>query len=257
MNLYIKQQVVQSMNLSIIRENFYWPKMERDVMRHIARCRTRHIAKSHGSNTSLYTPLPTPKAPWQDISLDFVVGLPRTQRNKDSIMVIVDRFSKMAHFIPCNKTLDASNVADLYFREIVRLHGIPITMTSDRDSKFTGHFWRTLWRKLGTQLQFITTAHPQIDGQTEVVNRSLGHLLRSFIGKSIRQWDLLLPQVEFAYNNSINRTTGCSPFEIVYGVMPTTPLDLVPIPTDSKFSSDAEERARQIKKLHEKVFENI
>src|SRR2546430_5026138 len=130
--------------LSIIRENFYWPKMERDVMRHIARCRTCHIAKSHGSNTGLYTPLPTPKAPWQDISLDFVVGLYRTQRNKDSVMVVVDRFSKMAHFILCNKTLDASNVADLYFREIVRLHGIPITMTSDRDSKFTGHFWRTL-----------------------------------------------------------------------------------------------------------------
>jgi hypothetical protein len=239
--------------LTLVQENFTWPKMVRDVLRHVKQCQICHLAKSHKQNTGLYIPLPVPNAPWEDISLDFVVGLPRTQRNKDSIMVVVDRFSKMAHFVPCNKTLDASHVADLYFREIVRLHGIPKTITSDRDSKFVGHFWRTLWRKLETILQFSSAYHPQTDGQTEVVNRSLGNLLRSFVGKNIRQWDLLLAQAEFAYNRSTSQTTGCSPFEAVYGLNPISPLDLAPIPATIQFSGDADERAKGIKKLHEQI----
>jgi hypothetical protein len=139
----------------------------------------------------------------------------------------------------------------------VKLHGIPNTITSDRDPKFVGHFWRTLWRKMGTKLQFSSAYHPQTDGQTEIVNRSLGNLLRSLVGDNICQWDLVLPQAEFAYNRSNNKTTGKSPFEVVYGCNPKTPLDLVSLPISHSYSGDADERAKAIKDLHEQVSKRI
>ncbi|GKV49807.1 hypothetical protein SLEP1_g56538, partial [Rubroshorea leprosula] len=228
-----------------------------NVIRHIQRCKVCHQAKTINQNTGLYLPLPIPTSPWEDVSMDFVLGLPRTQRSKDSIMVVVDRFSKMAHFIACQKTNDASLIVELYFREIVRLHGVPKTITSDRDVKFMSHFWRTLWRKMGTQLQFSSASHPQTDGQTEAINKILGNLLRSFVGKNLRQWDLVLAQVEFAYNNCSNQATGKCPFEVVYGVRPLSPLDLAPLPTSRQFSADAEQRAKEIKKLHEEVREKL
>ena len=193
-------------------------------------CRVCHLAKTRSQNNGLYTPLPVPKAPWEDISLDFVVGLPRTQRNKDSI-VVVDRFSKMSHFIPCNKTNNASYEAELYFKDIVKLHGVPRTMVSDRDSKYLSHFWRTLWRKLGTLLTYSTSHHSQTNGQTEVTNRSLGNLLRSYVGENLKQRDMILPQIEFAYNWFLHQIIGMSPFEVVYGVNPIGPLDLLSYPT--------------------------
>ncbi|KAA0067526.1 Transposon Ty3-I Gag-Pol polyprotein [Cucumis melo var. makuwa] len=189
--------------------------------------------------------------------MDFVLGLPKTRRHHDSIFVVVDRFSKMAHFIPCNKTDDATNIANLFFREVVRLHGIPKTIVSDRDVKFLSHFWKVLWGKLGTKLLFSTTCHPQTDGQTEVVNRTLGALLRSLISKNLKSWEETLPFVEFAYNRAIHSTTHCSPFEVVYGFNPLTPLDLSPLPPNMFTSDAASSRVEYIKTLHKEIKERI
>ena len=122
-----------------------------------------------------------------------MLGLPRTFRRHDSILVVVDRFFKMAHFLPCSKTSDASKIAKLYFDEIVKLYGLPKTIVSDRDVCFMSYFWKTLWHLVGTKLKFSTTFHPQTKSQSKVVNRSLGNLLRCLMGEANRKWDSILP----------------------------------------------------------------
>ena len=146
--------------LDVLHDHFYWPNMKKDVAKICDKCIVCKQAKSKLKPHGLYMPLPVPRSPWIDISMDFMLGLPRTRRGHDSIYVVVDRFSKMAHFIACRKTNDAQHVADLFFKEVVRLHGMPRTIVSDRDAKFLSYFWKTLWGKLGTKLLFSTICHP-------------------------------------------------------------------------------------------------
>jgi hypothetical protein len=178
---------------SKLNSSYYWPGMRADVKKFVDRCRICQHTKGKRKNTGLYQPLPIPERPWDAVSMDFILGLPRTQRGYDSIFVVVDIFSKMAHFIPCQKTSDATHIANLFFKEVVRLHGLPRSIVSDRDTKFVGNFWRTLWKKLGTSLSFSSVYHPQMDGQTEVMNKSLGDLLRSLVTEHHSQWDHILP----------------------------------------------------------------
>ncbi|KAH0652710.1 hypothetical protein KY289_030388 [Solanum tuberosum] len=239
--------------LEILSEHFYWPSMRKDVEKVCSYCLECKQAKSRTLPHGLYTPLPVSNSPWIDISMDFILGLPRTKYGKDSIFVVVDRFSKMARFIPCKKTNDASHVADLFVKEVVKLHGIPRTIVSDRDAKFLSHFWRILWGKLGTKLLFSTSCHPQTDGQTEVVNRTLGNMLRAVLKGKLTSWEDYLPIVEFAYNRTFHSSTGKTPFEVVYGFNPLTPLDLLPLPTNDFANLDGKTKADMMKKIHEQT----
>jgi hypothetical protein len=151
-----------------------------------------------------------------DISMDFVLGLPRTKKGSDSVFVVVVRFLKMTHFIPCHKSDDAIHVADLFFCEIVHLHGVPNTIVSNCDAKFLSHFWK----KLGTKLLFSTICHPQTDGKIEVVNRTLSIMLHTILRTNLKMWEECLRHIEFAYNCSMHSTIKMCPFQIVYGFIP-------------------------------------
>ena len=152
--------------------------MKNDAANYLARCiECQQVKTEHQHPAGLLQPLPIPEWKWEIISLDFITGLPKTIKQHDSIMVVVDKLSKAAHFIPVKSTFKAINIADIFMKEIFRLHGIPKVVISDRDVKFTGNFWKSLFKGLDTQLNFSTAYHPQTDGQTERTNQVLEDMM--------------------------------------------------------------------------------
>ncbi|KAL0375604.1 UNVERIFIED_CONTAM: hypothetical protein Scaly_0678000 [Sesamum calycinum] len=154
---------------------------------------------------------------WEKITIDFVIRLPRTFRKHDAMWVIVDRLTKSAHFLPIRQNDSLDKLAELYVLEIVRLHGIPTFIISDRVPQFTSHFWRSLQKALGMKLLFSTTFHPQIDGQSERMIQTLEDMMRACVIKFRGSRDDHLPQMEFTYNNCFHSSIGMAPFEALYG----------------------------------------
>ena len=156
--------------------------------------------------------------------MDFVSGFPLTQRKHDAVWVIVDRLTKSANFLPIRIDYSMDHLADLYVNEIVRLHGIPVSIVFDRDPRFTSRFWKELQSTFGTRLNFRTTFHPQTDGQSERVIQVLEDMLWGCVLDFSRSWDRYIPLMEFAYNNSYQFSIGMAPYEALYGRRSRNPM---------------------------------
>ena len=217
-----------------LRRRWTWPKLKRSVEEYVRSCEACQRNKpTTQKQTGLLQSLPVPERRWQQVTIDFITKLPKTKRGYDAVLVAVDKLSKMVHYVPTTTDVDAREVAKLFIREVVRLHGVPASIVSDRDSRFTSLFWRSLWRLLGTQLKMSTSHHPQTDGQTERANRVLEEALRAYINKSHRDWDERLPLLEFAVNSAVSSTTGRSAFEMNCGENPPLPVDHLVVDTNA------------------------
>lgn len=178
---YAGHQGYQKM-ITALQKEYYWLSMKNDVASYLARClECQQIKAEHQHPAGLLQPLPIPEWKWETISMDFIIGFPKSRKNNDSIMVVVDKLSKSAHFILVQSTYRFVHVAHIFMQNIFRLHGLPKTIISDRDVKFTSVIWKRLFEELGTQLNFSTTYHPQTDGQTKQVNQVLEDMLRAYV----------------------------------------------------------------------------
>jgi hypothetical protein len=186
--------------------------------------------------------------------MDFIVGLPRTQSGHDSIWVIVDRLTKVPHFILVKTTYSGPQLTKLYMSRIVCLHGVPKKIVSDRGTQFTSKFWERLHETLDTQLHFSSTCHPQTDGQTERVNQILEDMLRAYALQYGRSWDKSLPYAEFSYNNNYQESLNMAPFEMLYGRRCRTPLFWNESGEWKVFGSDIlQEDEKQVRMVRENV----
>jgi hypothetical protein len=207
-----------------LKKEYWWPNMKKEVSDYVLKCLTcQQVKAEHQHPAGLLQNITIPEWKWERVTMDFVTGLPLTPRKKDSIWVIVDRLTKVAHFLPVRKDYSLEKLAELYVNEIVRLHGVPSSIISDRDPRFTSRFWGKLQAALGTKLHFSTAFHPQTDGQSERVIQILEDMLRACVIEFEGSWEKYLPLAEFAYNNSYQASIKMAPFEALYGRKCRTP----------------------------------
>jgi hypothetical protein len=200
-----------------LKTRYWWKDMRRDIAHYVACCDTCSRVKiEHQKPAGLLKSLEIPILKWEDISMDFVVGLPRTPRGNDSVWVIVDRLTKVAHFVPVKTQHRTERLAELYVKHILRLQGAPKSIVFDRGPHFVTKFWQSFHKLMGTTLSYSTAFHPQTDRQTERVNQVLEDMLRACALTYGTDWERSLPFAEFSYNNSFQASLRMAPFEALY-----------------------------------------
>ncbi|WVZ90413.1 hypothetical protein U9M48_036718 [Paspalum notatum var. saurae] len=202
-----------------LKTDYWWKGMKADIARYVAR-----VKAEHQKPAGLLQPLPIPMWKWDEIGMDFVTGLPKTPKGNDAVWVIVDRLTKTAHFLPVRTNYKGARLAKLYIENIVKLHGVPSRIVSDRGTQFTSKFWKSLQEAMGTKLDFGTAYHPRTDGRTKRVNQVMEDMLRACALAYGANWEASLPFAEFSYNNGRQASLGMAPFEALYGRKCRTPL---------------------------------
>ena len=245
--------------LELLRRKYHWGDIAEQTRSYVRTCdlcqRTkvpRH--RPYGELNSL----PRPKGPWQELTMDFITGLPPSKRAGivyDSILVVVDRFTKMARYLATKKTITAEELGELFFFEIACRFGIPAGVVSDRGSVFTSAFWSTLCYHAKIKRRLSTAFHPQTDGQTEKQNQTLEHFLRTFSNSEQTNWAKLLPIAEFAYMNSQQSSIGCSPFFAMYGYNPEIHWEAGDGSLEGEVPA-AKERVEQLQNYRKKIEEH-
>ncbi|KAJ9536607.1 hypothetical protein OSB04_un000208 [Centaurea solstitialis] len=238
-----------------LKEHYWWPGMKKDIATYVSKCLTcARIKAEHQKPSGLLQQLEIPEWKWERISMDFVTKLPKTKKGHDSIWVIVDRLTKSAHFLPIRETYSIDRLAQWYVAEIVMRHGVPISIISDRDSRFTSRFWQSLQTVLGTRVDLSTAYHPQTDGQTERTIQTLEDMLHACVLEFGGSWDDHLPLVEFSYNNSYHASIQCAPYEALYGRKCKSPLNWLEVGESRLTRPDIiQETTDKIKLVQEKL----
>jgi hypothetical protein len=233
-----------------VKAQFYWPDMKTDIVEYVKKCEICQKAKT--TNTlpaGLLQPLPIPSQVWEDVAMDFITGLPLSH-GCTVILVVIDRLTKYAHFIPLKTDYTRKIVAEAFMHHIVKLHGMPKSIVSDRDKVFTSAFWQQLFKLQGTSLAMSSAYHPQSDGQSEVLNKTLELFLRCFTFNNPKAWYKALSWSEFWYNTAFQTSIGMSPFKALYGREPPTLVRYEPQASDPPtLQAELMERDKLIQQL--------
>mmetsp|Transcript_32607 Transcript_32607/g.82239 ORF Transcript_32607/g.82239 Transcript_32607/m.82239 type:complete len:736 (-) Transcript_32607:576-2783(-) len=234
-------------------DRFWWTRIRHDVKTYCEQCSVCRRVRARPQPPAPTQPLPVPPRPWHTVGLDFITELPESN-GYNTMLVVCCHLSRQAHFIPTTVNVTGGQAAELFLKEVFRLHGIPRIIVSDRDPRFLSAFWQTLWRRLGTKLNMSSGQHPETDGLTERINAIVTELARAFCCFDGSNWVDQLPLMEFAYNS--NKALGIehAPFEVMYGFNPETPPDvLFGMRPTIAFSRDAQQRIQDMKEIHELV----
>jgi hypothetical protein len=238
--------------ISVVRSQYYWSGMKKEVANEIARClECQKVMTECRHPAGFLHPFPIPKWKWEVVKIYFITKLPRIVKQHDSIMVVVDKLTKAAHFIPMKTTHKAANIAEIYMKKIYRLHGVPKAIVSDKDPKFTSNFWKRLFKGFGMNLNLSKTYHPEPDGKIERTNKIIEDMLRMYVMDHPSKWKDYIHLVEFSYNNGYQASLKMILFEALHGRKFNTPVSLVN-PADRvivgpKLLKEMEEKLARIK----------